>query len=62
MNDLEQRLKDVLETDASKAPRVPRAPKGLKREVRRRQIGDLLDILPILGPGFIRHDPASALD
>jgi hypothetical protein len=42
MNDLEQRLKDVLETDASKAPRVPRAPKGLKREVRRRQIGTAL--------------------
>ena len=42
MNDLEQRLKDVLETDASKAPTVPRAPKGLKREVRRRQIGTAL--------------------
>ena len=39
MNDLEQRLRDVLETDASKAPTVPSAPKGLKREVRRRQIG-----------------------
>ena len=38
MNDLEQRLKDVLETDAAKAPRVPRAPEGLKRQVRRRQI------------------------
>ena len=42
MNDLEQRLRDVLETDASKAPTVPRAPKGLKREVRRRQIGTAL--------------------
>ena len=39
MNDLEQRLKDVLETDAAKAPRVPRAPEGLKRRVRRRQVG-----------------------
>ena len=42
MNDLEQRLKDVLETDAAKAPTVPRAPQGLKREVRRRQIGTAL--------------------
>ena len=42
MNDLEQRLKDVLETDASKAPTVPSAPKGLKREVRRRQVGTAL--------------------
>ena len=42
MNDLEQRLKDVLETDAAKAPRVPRAPEGLKRQVRRRQIGTTL--------------------
>ena len=39
MNDLEQRLKDLLETDAAKAPRVPRAPEGLKRQVRRRQVG-----------------------
>ena len=38
MNDLEQRLKDVLDTDAAKAPRVPRAPVGLKRQVRRRQV------------------------
>ena len=42
MNDLEQRLKDVLETDAAKAPRVPRAPEGLKRQVRRRQFGTAL--------------------
>ena len=53
MNDLEQRLKDVLETDAAKAPRVPRAPEGLKREVRRRQIGTALigtvAIVAILG-------------
>jgi len=42
MNDLEQRLKDVLESDASKAPRVARAPEGLKRDVRRRQVGTAL--------------------
>ena len=42
MNNLEQRLKDVLDTDAAKAPAVPRAPEGLKREVRRRQIGTAL--------------------
>ena len=53
MNDLERRLKDVLENDASKAPRVPRAPDGLKRQVRRRQVGTALvgtvAIIAILG-------------
>ena len=53
MNDLEQRLKDVLETDATKAPTIPRAPNGLGREVRRRQFGTALvgavAIIAVLG-------------
>jgi len=54
MNDLEQRLKDVLESDASKAPRVARAPEGLKRDVRRRQVGTaLIGTFATGGPQFL---------
>lgn len=42
MNDLEQRLKDLLEADAAKAPVVWRAPDQLQSRVRRRQWGTAL--------------------
>ena len=42
MNDLEQRLKDMLDADASKAPTVQGAPERLRPKVRRRQIGTAL--------------------
>jgi hypothetical protein len=42
MNDDEQRLKDMLDAEASKAPTVQRAPGRLRPKVRRRQIGTAL--------------------
>ena len=42
MNDLEQRLKDMLGADASKAPTVQGAPERLRPKIRRRQIGTAL--------------------
>lgn len=50
MNDLERRLRDVLETDASRAPRAQRAPGELKRRVRRRQFGTVvLSMVAVFG-------------
>ena len=42
MNDLEQRIKDILEADATKAPTVQRAPGELRSKVRKRQVGTAL--------------------
>ncbi|MGZ5293892.1 MAG: hypothetical protein ACXWH5_07885 [Actinomycetota bacterium] len=39
MNDLERRVTDLLEHDASEAPRVPEPPRRLRRRVRGRQLG-----------------------
>jgi hypothetical protein len=39
MNDLETRIRRVLEEDAAHAPRVPRAPVRMRTRVRHRQVG-----------------------
>jgi hypothetical protein len=61
VNDLEARIRDVLQEDASRAPLVVRMPEQVRPRIRRRQavttaIGSMAAIAVIAGSVFAFHD------